>query len=186
MHTNKMVFPGIILLLGLFLGLVSLVSSPRVTLASSNLSVSRVEDSSAHITLLAQAYPASIRQWEPLIVSRSQQHGLDPNLVAALILQESGGNAQAYSVSGAVGLMQIMPRDGIASSFQCGDHACFQNRPSMSELQDAEFNIEYGVRYLSSLINKYGDVREALYHYGPMDVGYHYADTVLAIYRSYH
>lgn len=186
MHTNKMVFPGIILLSGLFLGLVSLVSSPRVTLASSSPSNSPNVDSNSKTTLLAQAYPASVRQWEDIIAFRAHQYGLDPNLVAALILQESGGDAQAYSASGAVGLMQIMPRDGIAQSFQCGDHPCFQNRPSISELQDPRFNIDYGVRYLSALINKYGDIREALYHYGPMDVGYHYADVVLAIYASYH
>ena len=59
-------------------------------------------------------YPDQIRQWCQLITSYSINNGLDPDLVAALVWQESGGDPLAYSKSGAVGLMQVMPRDGIA------------------------------------------------------------------------
>jgi hypothetical protein len=39
---------------------------------------------------------------------------------------------------------------------------------------------------LAGLINRLGSLREALKAYGPMDMGYSYADRVLAIYENYH
>ena len=128
-------------------------------------------------------YPDNIRQWCTQIMRHSKKNGLDPNLVAALIWQESGGNPTAYSKSGAVGLMQIMPRDGIAASFQCINGPCFVNRPSIVELQKPNFNIKFGTGMLAGLLNKYGNMREALKYYGPMDVGYYYADKVLSIFN---
>lgn len=130
-------------------------------------------------------YPENITQWCRLITKYADKHGLDPNLLAALIWQESGGNPTAYSKSGAVGLMQVMPRDGIAASFMCINGPCFTNRPSIAELQDPEFNVKFGSAMLAGLINKYGDTREALKYYGPMDVGYYYADKVLGIFENY-
>ena len=130
-------------------------------------------------------YPESIQQWKGSIEQYANQYGLDPNLIAAVMLQESGGSAQVISGSGAVGLMQVMPRDGIAASFICGSKPCFASRPSMDELMDPAFNIEYGTRMLAGLIRKKGLLREALYAYGPFDVGYRYADIVLDIYENY-
>ena len=134
---------------------------------------------------IAVSYPVAVRQWCSLIDNYAQAQNLDPNLIAAVILEESGGNAQAYSSSGAVGLMQIMPRDGLAAGFSCGSSPCFSSRPSMNELYDPEFNISYGARMLGSLYRKYGDVRDALLAYGPSNVGYYYADIVLGIYARY-
>jgi hypothetical protein len=134
---------------------------------------------------LSQTYPESIRQWCNQITHYAENKNLDPNLVAAVMLQESGGNPIAYSKSGAVGLMQVMPRDGIAASFQCVNGPCFASRPSIQELQDPDFNVDYGTRMLSGLVNRHGNVRDALRSYGPMDVGYYYADKVLAIYNNY-
>jgi soluble lytic murein transglycosylase-like protein len=130
-------------------------------------------------------YPENIRQWCTQIMRHSEKNDLDPNLVAALIWQESGGNPTAYSKSGAVGLMQVMPHDGIATSFQCINGPCFANRPSISELQKPNFNIKYGTAMLAGLLNKYGNMRAALKYYGPMNVGYYYADKVLGIFNSY-
>lgn len=134
---------------------------------------------------LSEGFPDSILQWCQLITHYSTQRGLSPDLIASLILQESGGNSDAYSHSGAVGLMQIMPRDGIAAGFMCINGPCFGSRPATDELWDPEFNISYGTKMLAGLINHHGDVREALRSYGPMDVGYSYADTVLAIQQRY-
>lgn len=130
-------------------------------------------------------YPENIKQWCNLITEYSRKNDLDPDLIAALVWQESGGNAIAYSRSGAVGLMQVMPKDGIAATFQCPNGPCFASRPSIKELQDPNFNIKYGTGMLAGLVNRYGDVREALKYYGPSNVGYYYADKVLGIYKNY-
>lgn len=120
-----------------------------------------------------------------MIQTYAAKNAVDANLLAAVILQESGGDAQAYSSNGAVGLMQVMPRDGLAANFMCARGPCFASRPSSSELFDPEFNIAYGSRMLSALIKKYGDTREALRFYGPSNMEYRYADIVLGIMQRY-
>ncbi|HSM25987.1 MAG TPA: lytic transglycosylase domain-containing protein [Anaerolineaceae bacterium] len=134
---------------------------------------------------ISASYPASIQQWCSDIELFAMSYELDPNLIAAVMLQESGGDPNAYSKSGAVGLMQIMPRDGIAASFNCINGPCFSNRPSIEELYNPQFNIEFGVKMLKSLFGKFGNWRDALKAYGPMDMGYGYADIVLSIYNNY-
>lgn len=133
---------------------------------------------------LSTYFPQSILQWCDLITRYARHHDLPPDLIGALIWQESGGNPSAYSSSGAVGLMQVMPRDGLAASFICANGPCFANRPAISELEDPEFNVEYGTRMLAGLFSRYQDLRQALKSYGPHDVGYAYADTVLSIYSQ--
>lgn len=116
------------------------------------------------------------------ITSASEQYGIAPEVIAAIILIESGGDAYAISTSGATGLMQIMPSDGYASTFNCINGPCFSNRPKTVELLDPEFNINFGAKLLASYISNYGDLREGLFHYGPLDVGYEgYADKVLLL-----
>ena len=134
---------------------------------------------------ISTRFPADIRQWCRLIDQYARPLGLDDNLIAAVMWQESGGNPKAYSKSGAVGLMQVMPRDGLAAAFQCTAGPCFATRPSMAQLYDPEFNISYGVRMLAGLVQKTGSLRNALRSYGPMDVDFYYADKVLKIYEAY-
>ena len=134
---------------------------------------------------IGSKYPASILQWCGMISRHSLFHGIDPNLIAAIILQESGGQPNALSHSGAVGLMQVMPRDGAAADFMCVNGPCFANRPSIKQLSDPDFNIQYGTSMLAGLISRYGNTRDALRAYGPMDRGYEYADIVLKIYTNY-
>jgi soluble lytic murein transglycosylase-like protein len=134
---------------------------------------------------IGQNFPDKIIQWCNYIMSAGEKHQLDPKLIAAVMLQESGGNPDAYSKSGAVGLMQIMPRDGIASEFMCINGPCFASRPAMSELFDPAFNIDYGANMLAGLIERYGNERDALKAYGPMNMEFRYADLVLSIYYGY-
>jgi soluble lytic murein transglycosylase-like protein len=142
-------------------------------------------DSSEVECQVSEKYPHSIRQWCGLITRNANKRSLNPDLVAALIWQESGGNPAAYSKSGAVGLMQVMPRDGLAASFMCVNGPCFASRPSSQELSDPEFNVSYGTKMLAGLVGKHGNIRDALKSYGPMDVGYYYADKVMGIYQRY-
>lgn len=190
---QKMLFP--ITLIGMLgvVGITRLILMPGVSVqaaAAPEVQPAVVEQSSAEEIKtkncqIAGSYPAEVRNWCDWVMASAQTYGLEANLIAAVMLQESGGNPQAYSQSGAVGLMQVMPRDGIAADFMCVNGPCFSARPSMDELFDPQFNIDYAARMLSGLINQKGNVREALLAYGPMDIGYRYADIVLSIYQNY-
>lgn len=134
---------------------------------------------------VSDRFPQEILQWCALITHYAAKRNLPPDLVAALIWIESAGNASAYSHSGAVGLMQVMPRDGLAASFTCVGGPCFSDRPSSDQLYDPAFNISYGTKLLAGLVARNGNLREALKSYGPMSVGYSYADQVLGVFKRY-
>ena len=154
-------------------------SGNQATLTSASTTVMQIDCS------VSDGYPAPVQRWCGLITRYASQYNLSPNLVAALILQESGGDPDAYSKSGAVGLMQVMPRDGLAASFICANGPCFRGRPSSQELRDPEFNIAFGTRYLAGLVSRHGNLREALKSYGPVGMDYYYADKVLSIYNNH-
>lgn len=91
------------------------------------------------------------------IISKiSAKHGVNEKLVRALIKQESGFNPKVVSKAGAAGLMQLMP----ATAKSLG----------VTDIKDPEQNVDGGVRYLKSMMNKYnGNLILALaaYNAGP-------------------
>lgn len=181
--TQKAIIPGILCCSLLLFFLNRMVNPPIEAIAATEPASVSMETKIEDCVYLSR-YPDAVGQWCRLIENAATTYEIDPLLVAAVMLVESGGQPEVISHSGAVGLMQVMPRDGIASTFQCINGPCFANRPTIAELLAPDFNVDFGVRMLSGLINKTGSPREALKSYGPYDVGYDYADKVLAIYAN--
>lgn len=193
MSVQKLIFPGFIL--GVF-GLMVFTwqfgllpekdgsNSPSGGVAAS-FSGQTAGQANEYPCTISRKYPDVIQQWCGLIEKYARENELDPNLVSAVILQESAGKPDAYSKNGAVGLMQVMPRDGKAAAFRCKNGPCFAERPTMNDLFDPEFNVAYGSSILAGLLYQHGNTREALKAYGPMDAGYYYADLVIEILNSY-
>jgi soluble lytic murein transglycosylase-like protein len=92
------------------------------------------------------------RLFHPIILQESSRHEIDPALVKAIIMAESGYNPNAISKRGAKGLMQLMPSTAEALGVE--------------DAFNPEQNISGGVRYFKQLVNKYdGDVKLALAAY---------------------
>ncbi len=91
-------------------------------------------------------------RFKPIILKVAKLHQVDPSLVMAIIMAESGYNPKATSKRGAKGLMQLMPRT--AKSL------------GVENVFDPEQNINAGVSYFKQLLNRYkGDVTLALAAY---------------------
>lgn len=113
------------------------------------------------------------------------KHSVEPAFVKAVMRAESDFNPAATSTAGAIGLMQLMPetaeRLGVRNPFSTSD------------------NIEGGVKYLGSLLKKFGTHRlaaaaynsgeNAVEKYGdvpPYDETRRYVRKVLDFYNIYH
>jgi len=91
-------------------------------------------------------------KYDALIAQSAARNGVDPNLVVAVMRQESGFNSRALSYKGASGLMQLMP--GTARRF------------GVTNIFDPAQNIEGGTRYLRFLLDSFnGDIKLVLAGY---------------------
>jgi soluble lytic murein transglycosylase-like protein len=91
-----------------------------------------------------------------VVQKSAEKNHVDPDLVRAVISNESNWNASAVSRKGALGLMQLIPETahglGVGNAF------------------DPEQNVDAGTRYLGMLLTRYnGDLNKALaaYNAGP-------------------
>ncbi len=117
-----------------------------------------------------------------MIAAAARKYNVDPRLAAAIAQTESGGNQEAVSPAGAVGVMQLMPET--AAGLGVNPY-------------DKQQNIEGGVKYLRQMMDTFGgDVQKAIaaYNAGPQAVKdyngvppyretQNYVNKVLDIYR---
>jgi soluble lytic murein transglycosylase-like protein len=95
---------------------------------------------------------AKAGRYDSIIERAALSASLEPNLLRAVIVVESGFNPRAVSKRGAVGLMQLMP----ATAARFG----------VSNPYDPRENVDAGARYLKFLIDRFGhDVNLALAAY---------------------
>lgn len=101
-----------------------------------------------------------------MLQAKAREQGLDPALVAGVVLQESTFDAAAVSSAGARGLMQVMLRTGRQVSRNLGKKPRLQS----NALHDAETSLTLGTNYLRQLMNRFGGRVEralAAYNAGP-------------------
>jgi soluble lytic murein transglycosylase-like protein len=91
----------------------------------------------------AEDQPVPEGPYGTLIYEVAKRHSVNPQIVAALIRQESAGNRRAVSHKGARGLMQLMPATAIRFGVR------------KERLYEPEHNLEAGVRYLSWLLDQF-------------------------------
>lgn len=120
-------------------------AQPRTSRASTGIA-------NPNYATLARGYRVSAAEIDSAIDQAASKHGVDANLVRALVKVESNFNPNAVSNKGAMGLMQLMPRT--ASGL------------SVSNPFDPQQNVDAGVRHLRQLLNNFGgDVRLSLAAY---------------------
>jgi len=103
-------------------------------------------------------------RYEPELTAAAREDGLDPALVAALILQESSFDADALSRVGARGLMQVMPATGRRIARAKGV------RYKRAALNDPMTSLDFGTHYLRQMSERFtGAVEQVLaaYNAGP-------------------
>lgn len=98
--------------------------------------------------------------------------GVDPAIVKAIIVEESGGNPNAVGDNGeSIGLMQIQPKH----------HKKKMEELGIVSLFDPQENVILGCSILSDLYDKYGNYEDALsvYNSGNTEDGKAYAERIL-------
>jgi len=104
------------------------------------------------LSAISQERQLSPEEVDKAIDAAARRHGVDPNLVRAVVKVESNYNPRAVSRKGAMGLMQLMPYT--AKSLNVGNAF------------DPNQNVDAGVRHLKMLLENYnGNVELSLAAY---------------------
>jgi soluble lytic murein transglycosylase-like protein len=123
--------------------------------------------------------------YHEFVVQTAGQYQIDPSLIKAIIMAESGYNPKAVSKKGAKGLMQLMPETAEALGVE--------------DIFNPRQNISGGVQYFRDLVNRFnGDVKMALAAYNagsryvqnyngvpPFKATRHYIKKVFKYYKQY-
>jgi soluble lytic murein transglycosylase len=130
---------------------------------------SAVGDEGAAVAMLGPRRAAERpRAYDAIVRSAAERHGLDPNLLLAVMRVESVYQRRIVSYAGAVGLMQIMPRTGrhIAQELGLDDY-------TTADLLEPRVNLSFAAWYLASLIDRFEGrlpLAIAAYNGGPHNV----------------
>lgn len=152
-----------------------------------SIDTDRQSSSRTHATKtsdLPKGVDARLAYWDKAIRDLSAKYEVDPDLVRAVMRVESGGNPEAISSAGAIGLMQLMPKTAKGLGV---------------DPRDPIRNLEGGIKYLAQLSDKYdGDYVKTLAAYNagsgrvdsyngvpPFPETQRYVKNVLALYRRY-
>jgi len=122
-------------------------------------SVQRNQADGTFDTALQSAVKGSGKSMDQIFKEASDRYGVPENLLKAVARAESDFDPKAVSGCGASGVMQLMPET--AKSL------------GVTDVFDAEQNINGGAKYLSGLLKKYGgnvDLALAAYNAGPGNV----------------
>lgn len=105
-----------------------------------------VQQDTTPVYFLRLYYPV---KYTEEIDEHAKERGVDPNLVRALILQESYYNPKAKSQVGATGLMQLMPPTA-------REHAGKMGIPfALSRLENPDVNIRLGTFHIKMLLDMF-------------------------------
>lgn len=174
------------------LPLLALPQPPLLLMADPGSTIAPIKGTAARAQTVARVSPDS-QQGAPnprvpfygIIVEAAARYEVDPHLIRAIILAESGYNPKAKSKKGARGLMQLMP----ATAEELG----------VQNIYDPEENIDGGVRYFRILLDRFdGDVQLALAAYNagsrhvrnyegipPFKATQHYVEKVLQFQKKF-
>lgn len=94
------------------------------------------------------------------VIYSAEKFGVDPNLIYAVMKQESFFQEGAYSRAGAIGLMQVLYSTGklVARKLELPEVMI----SSRNDLFKTDLNILLGTAYLAMLIESYGDLNRAI------------------------
>ena len=161
-------------------------NNTQVVLQNADLRTSSSQNSATSPYDLRPIFrPKKERLFHSIILQAASRHEIDPALVKAIIMAESGYNPNAISKKGAKGLMQLMPSTAEALGVE--------------DVFNPEQNISGGVRYFKQLVNRFdGDVKLALAAYNagskkvrhyqgipPYKTTHYYIEKVFEYYELY-
>lgn len=103
------------------------------------------------------------KDYKAYVQKYAQEYNVDENLIYALIKAESNFNSNAKSSKDAIGLMQLMES---TAQDVCKKTDLQISSDELSEkLLEPDININIGTKYLSILIQKYGNIEIAITAY---------------------
>lgn len=110
------------------------------------------------------------RKIAALVFEQSETYGIDPFLLLSVMSVESTLRPWATSSAGAHGLMQIMPDTGRGLAQLARNEPRLIGVRELDEMarldfRDIEGNIQLGTLYLTKLMVRYNNLREALFAY---------------------